>query len=265
MEAYSRNTNIIKSFNPTTLRQTIYTPGYLSPWDKSSTIRFYGFITSLRMKVDISSLPESVIPNLELTSSRTERLTAVRDLEWNSPRKQINFYLQNTHSGLVQIASVSLLNRVPYYHVNLLGYLTDGLSFDVGNDTRLEAEIIDAGYGLLAGNDNVAIFGSAKEEATVLPVEKQEITYATDFSWTITNNSQTILPANPHRLQATFVNKSSDTNIYLSYSPIAQQGKGITLIRGGGSYEINQSNLYKGAVSAIAESGSGLLTGIEGV
>jgi hypothetical protein len=265
MDAYSRNANVIKTFNAANsgLMQTLYSPGYLSPWDKSSTIRFYGFITSLRLKIDINSLPESVIPDLELTTSRTERLTAVRDLEWNAPRKQLDLFLQNTYSGSIHFASISLLNRMPYYHINLMPYLTDNLSFDVGNDTILEAQCVDVGHGLLQGSDNLSVFGSVKEEAVALPSERQEITYATDFDWTIGTESQVILPANAQRLQATFINRSTE-NIYLSYSPVAQAGKGITLIKGGGSYEINLSNHYKGAISAISEAPAAL-TGIEGV
>lgn len=265
-QAYSRNVSIVKSFTSATGTSmvSLYAPGSVSKWDRTATIRFYGFITSLRMKVDINSLPESTIPQLNLTDDQTARITAVRDMEWKSPRKQIDFFIKTSQIGWTQIASLSLLNRLPYYHVNLLQYLTDGTAFEVGNDARLAARIVDVGYGLLNTTDNLTIFGSAQEEATALPSDEPEISYANDFSWDLTAQSQMILPANPNRLQATFVNHSETQNIYLSYSGIAQQGKGIPLLKGGGTYEINKFNPYRGAIAAIA-TGASTLVGMEAV
>lgn len=265
-QAYSRNVSIVKGFSSASGASMIqiYAPGSVTPWDRTATIRYYGFITSLRLKIDINSIPESQIPILDLTADRTERITAVRDLEWKSPRKQIDFFLKTSQIGWQQIASISLLNRLPYYHVNLLNYLTDGVAFEVGNDTRLAARIVDVGYGLLSTTDNLTIFGSAQEEATALPTDEPVISYGSDFSWALTTQSQIILPANANRLQATLVNTSETETAYLSYGGIAQAGRGIALLRGGGTYEINKFNPYKGAISAI---GTGPLTlvGMEAV
>jgi hypothetical protein len=52
--------------------------------------------------------------------------------------------------------------------------------------------------------------------------------------------------------------------VFINYGGMAELGKGITLMRGGGSYEINLSNLYRGAISAIAANPL-TLTGIEAV
>jgi hypothetical protein len=265
-QAYSRNVSILKSFTSgsgTSMVQ-LYAPGSVTPWDRTATIRYYGFITSLRMKVDINSLPESQIPRIELTDDQTARITTIRDLEWKSARKQIDFFLKTSQISWQHIASISLLNRLPYYHVNLLQYLTDGSAFEVGNDTRLAARISDAGYGLLSTTDNVTIFGSCQEEATALPTDEPNISYAQDFSWEVGTNSQIVLPANPNRLQATFVNSSSSQDIFLSYGGIAHQGKGIALLRGGGTYEINKFNPYKGAIAAISTGTAGLV-GMEAV
>lgn len=253
-QAYSRNVSIIKSFSSASgaSMQQIYAPGSVTPWDRTATIRYYGFITSLRMKVDINSLPESNIPNLSLTADRAERIAAVRDLEWKSPRKQIDLFIKNSQISWQPIASISLLNRLPYYHVDLLPYLTSGVAVEIGNDTRLAARVQDVGYGLLSTTDSLVIFGSAQEEATALPTDDPVIQYSQDYSWDVGAQSQIILPANANRLQATFVNSSENHHVYLSYGGIAQAGRGIALLRGGGTYEINKFNPYKGAISAIA-------------
>ena len=63
------------------------------------------------------------------------------------------------------------------------------------------------------------------------------------------------LAANAARVAATFTN-DSDEKIYLSLGATAVMSQGIPLNANGGSYEINQTNLYTGVVHAICSSGS---------
>lgn len=264
-QTYSRTQQILSAFaaNDSSMR-IIYQPSAISPYDRVQTLRFYGFITSLRMKVDIQSINEQNLPDLESDATRLERLTALRDMEWKSARKQITFFLKTSNVPWQPIFDVSLINRLPYYSVNLLPYLTDNISFDTSNDCLIGAQITDAGYGLLEGADRVTLYGSVREEITTLPTDAKEIAFATPFSWTINSTSRIILPANPHRQQVTLVNNSFVNEAYINYGGMASLGEGITLMRGGGSYEINQSNLYRGAISAISANPL-TLTGIEAV
>jgi hypothetical protein len=62
----------------------------------------------------------------------------------------------------------------------------------------------------------------------------------------------------------TLVNTSLTDEAYINYGGMASLGQGITLMRGGGSYEINLTNLYRGAISAISANPL-TLTGIEAV
>ncbi len=265
-QTYARSTNILKTFQSQmgTAMTVLYQPSMVSPWDKTATLRFYGFISDLRMKVDINSLPESEIPNLGVGSSRTERITAVRDLEWRSPRKQIDFYMRNSYIGWTHLAAVSLLNRLPYYHINLLPYFSDNVAFPIASDSVLAAQITDAGYGLLEPGDAVSIFGAVREEALSIPTAAPEIVTSSDFEWSVGTNSMVLFPANPQRKQATIVNRSTSEWVYLSYSALAQVGKGLPLAPNGGAYEINFSNPYKGAITAIA-TGASDVSGIEAV
>jgi hypothetical protein len=262
-QSIQRSVNILKRFNASVNGvQIIYQPSLTTALDRIQSLRFYGFVTSLRCTVDIKSIPEAPIPDVEPTATRAEKLTAVRDMEWLSARKELEILMKVSGSGWLPIAAISLLNRVPHYMINLLPYFTDNVSFDMANDAVLGARIVDAGYGLLSGNDHVTIFGSVREEIVSLPTDSTEIALSQSHNWTIDGTSVVILPTNPNRLQATFVNNDANDTVYLSYGAIAETGKGIALMPNGGSYEINSTNLYRGAISAIS-SGSALLTGLE--
>ena len=73
-----------------------------------------------------------------------------------------------------------------------------------------------------------------------------------------------VLAANPRRVDAVFVNDSNKP-IYLARGNAAVLNQGIRLNAVGGSYEINQNNLFLGAINAIAEGGAKNLTVSEGV
>ncbi|MEO0537679.1 MAG: hypothetical protein AAF215_27930 [Cyanobacteria bacterium P01_A01_bin.123] len=266
-QVYSRSVQILHQFNRQSgdKIKTIYQPGVLTPFDQTHSLRFYGFITELKCKIDIKSLAESELPNVDVNTSRTDRVAAVRDLEWKSERKQLDLFLATTDSGgWIQIASLSLLNRLPFYIVNLLAYLSSNIAFQVASNAKLGLAITDVGYGLLDGNDTVTIFGAAKEEITTLPSHSPVITTAQNYAVPVGTQSATALTLNPHRKQATFVNRSNTETVWLSYAPMAELGKGLELRPRGGAYEINNSNPYQGAVSAIA-SGNAELSIMEAV
>lgn len=71
------------------------------------------------------------------------------------------------------------------------------------------------------------------------------------------------LAANVNRKGALIINISA-TDVFLSLSGTATLNKGIPLKAGGGAYEINTTNLYRGVISAIASAATSLLVS-EGV
>ncbi|QYO64285.1 hypothetical protein [Leptolyngbya sp. 7M] len=241
----------------------IYEPGVVTPWDYLQTVRFYGFITDLRLKVDIESIAEKELPDLSVTQSRTERLSALRDMEWSGPRKQIGLYLETSGHPITHIASIALLNRLPYYHVNLMSYFTDNAVVQIANDARILAMIEDVGFGLLQGSDEVVIFGSVKEEVTTLPEDERRIEFCQSYNFTVGTQSLQLLSANSQRLQATFVNRHSSAQVFLNYGNTATSGAGICLLPNGGSYEINRTNPYQGVISAISSAAGATLSVME--
>jgi len=88
---------------------------------------------------------------------------------------------------------------------------------------------------------------------------------------TVTNTSVTVgatttevLAENSTREYALFVN-DSDEVIYLALGGDAVLNKGIRLSASGGVFELNSTNMYKGAINAICTSGSKNLCVVEGL
>lgn len=77
-----------------------------------------------------------------------------------------------------------------------------------------------------------------------------------DTSQDLATASVEVLSANPARTAAFFTNDSG-VAIYLALGAAAVANKGIRLNSNGGAFEINKSNLWRGAVNAIAASGTG--------
>lgn len=267
-QAYARSAQIL-----TTLQAgnggslvTLYQPSVVTPWDITASLRFNGYISDLRCRIDINSLDETNIPDLGLQSNRTQRITAVRDQEWNAPRYELEVLMQSTYSGgWHSLFTVSLLNRLPYYIIDLLGYFSNQVAFAVAADAILGVRIVDAGYGFLKGDDRVTIFGAAKEEALALPTESPEIVSTSDATVTVQDVSAVVLPANPARKLATLTNASTNRILYLTYNSTAQVGKGFCLYPNGGTLNIDTANLYRGAITAIADGPNAPLSVAEAV
>lgn len=258
-QAIQRSVTILEKFDVSNQNlRVIYKPSLSNGSDRFQSNRFYGFVTSLRANINIKSIPESILPDLDPVATRTERLTAVRDMEWKSQRKELEIMLRTSQRPWTPLFSLSLLNRLPYYVVNLMPYLTDSLTFDMANDATLAARIINVGYGGLQGNDTVTLFGSVREELTSLPTDMPEISLSSPLSVDINDASQVILSATPDRKQATFINYGNAGKVFMNWGNLAEVGKGITLLPNGGSYEINLSNPYRGIVSAISDSNASL-------
>lgn len=219
---------------------------------------YNGFVKTLRAKAVINSIPETTLPGLTVEQSRNERLLAMRNVEWQSPRKQLDLYLAETYNNWHHIGSLSLLNIPPFRVVNLMEYFTENIAIELGSTGAIGVGIRDAGYGLLGNGDEVIIFGSSTTEIVVVPNNPKPIESCTDYGWTITPNSELILPAQDDRKQITFTNTGAGT-IYLNLGAAAEVGKGIALMPRGGSYEFNRANNpYNGSIHAVATEDSGL-------
>lgn len=72
-----------------------------------------------------------------------------------------------------------------------------------------------------------------------------------------------LLPANSKRYYALIVN-DSNRKVYLSFGELAAAGLGIPVYPGGFGYQIDRTNLFKGAIFARADTGTAVLKITEG-
>jgi len=115
----------------------------------------------------------------------------------------------------------------------------------------------------MATNTNITL-SQVHHRAMDINILSRALVHTTNTYVTIGTTSTTVLVANTSRKCATFVN-DSDEIIYLTLSEDgAILNRGIRLNAAGGSYEINVTNLYNGAVTAICTSGSKNLCVTEG-
>lgn len=91
-----------------------------------------------------------------------------------------------------------------------------------------------------------------------------EVRSATPSALTANTGSQTVLAANAARRSAVIVNNGA-VDVFLARGGTAVVNQGICLKAGGGAYEINATNLYKGIITAITASGTAALVIEEGV
>jgi len=118
----------------------------------------------------------------------------------------------------------------------------------------------------MATNTNITL-AKKWHRAMDVNVLSEALTFTRNAGITVGATSTSVLVANTSRKTATFSN-DSDEIIYLSLSPDARTAEGIRLAPAGTagthSYEINVTNLYNGAVSAICASGGKNLCITEG-
>lgn len=72
--------------------------------------------------------------------------------------------------------------------------------------------------------------------------------------------SAVVLAANSTRKYACIVN-ASDVGVWLGFGVAAVIGTGIYLAAAGGQYEIDDDNLWQGAIYGIAATGTGKVVG----
>ncbi|BDA70222.1 hypothetical protein CAL7716_043880 [Calothrix sp. PCC 7716] len=174
----------------------------------NDTIAKSAFVKNLKAFSKISSLPAVRLPNFRLEDSESEKLYKALDIEFGSPRKQLDIFIGST-GDWSQIGSISLLNPsgYPYRMYNLLDFATDGLAAELEDGKSIGVQIVDVGYGVLQGTDTITIHGSVTQEY-VMPEKKNKVA-CTAINKTITNVPQVIVAANENRQYVILQNTGS--------------------------------------------------------
>lgn len=170
MANHFRNVNILAEVNANSSHEivNIYQPGLVNAGSGTGShtgVPFSGFITSLRLTVNIVSLNELIIPPSTFTQPASITETMERELILTSPKKCLSLFLKKPDILPILIGDIYLFNRRPYYFIGLLKYFSDALTFDVAPNTTIGIQQKDVGNGFLAGNDKLIIIGAGIEEA----------------------------------------------------------------------------------------------------
>ena len=194
-------------------------------------ISLNGFVKNLKAFSKISSLVSVNLPVFELEDSESQKLFKTLDIEFNSPRKQLDLFIGDaTNWG--QVGSISLLNPsgYPYRMYNLLDFYTDGLAAELGENGKIGVQVVDVGHGLLVGADTITIHGSYVQEY-VKDAQNAAILSTSIFTPPdifATNEEITLLEANSNRVGLTIWNDST-TNLLLDFDNIPNNGYGIRI------------------------------------
>ncbi len=150
-------------------------------------------------------------------------------------------------------------------YVDLQGY-ADGKSPRIKSTetggVHVPHVIVDSGGG--GSGDGLT---DTQLRATAVPVTltSSTVTAYTPFAIaSVTTSSTTVLAANTSRLSAIICNNGA-TDIYLRLGTPAVANQSILLKANGGSYTIGSTNLYRGIITAVTASGTGVLCGTEGI
>lgn len=162
----SNSTEVIPLFNkalPANLQGTV--------------IAVNSLITNLKVYAKITSLGAIAMPNFSLEDSETDKLYKALDIEWKSPRKQLDFLLSIDDINWQIIGSISLLNPsgYPYRIYNILNAITDDIAIELGDNGMIGMQVKDVGYGGINGNDQLTVYGSYIREIVI----QQEIVIPT--------------------------------------------------------------------------------------
>lgn len=76
----------------------------------------------------------------------------------------------------------------------------------------------------------------------------------------VDSTSTLVLAANDRRKHAIITN-SSDVGVWLAFGEAAQVGYGVYLASAGGSYQIDEGNLFVGVIYGISASGDDKVVG----
>ncbi|BAZ50518.1 hypothetical protein NIES4103_31340 [Nostoc sp. NIES-4103] len=220
------------------------------------------FIKNLKAYAKISSLDPIQLPDIGVEDSDLQRTYKVLNVEWGSPRKQINLFLREAPTGQWNpFGSISLLNPsgYPYRMYSLQDIFTDNLAIELGSNGQIGVQIQDVGYGVLSGADVVTICGTYIKEIVLQTPAK--INSTTPFA-VVVGESKPILTANNNRKYVALTNPG-DNPAWINLGSTATLNQGIYLAGKGGSFDFSVVDVpYFGVISAIS-SGNTEITGVE--
>lgn len=209
-------------------------------------------INNLRFSSWIYSLDTIEFPVFEVEDSESKQLLTAINLEWDSPRIELDLLIKIEAGNWQKFAAYSLINPSPYpYREYTIG------NHLIGNNSILGVQIIDVGFGGLittdSSQDKVVIFGDVTREVIL---EK-----FADNGSKVTNNITTtasiIVPSNSSRTNLLIFN-SSTKDIFIDIVSSVSTSSHLVKVEVGDYYEAPLP-IYTGAYYAVVASGSAVI------
>lgn len=222
------------------------------PYAKSGyrLIDEYLEIDDLKAVSWIYSLPPVPFPVFELEDTESKQLLTAINLEWKSPRIQLDVMCQIDGTlNWQRISAYSLLNSDPYpYREYSLG------NHFLGNNSMIGLQIRNVNFGLLQnsvkGQDKVVVYANLTRRITIEKLVDTSVKIANN----ITTIVATIINSNPNRKGLTLFNSSNKDIFIDTVSSVTVNSHFVKLEPG--DYWESPSPLYTGAYYGIVASGS---------
>jgi len=121
-----------------------------------------GFITTLRLTVDIKSIDAANFPYIPDDTPANVLQEILNEVALNTPFKEVVLFYKKGNGAWVKRAPIQIFNKEPYYDVNLMRYFSDANTIDVSEDLSLGIQIKPG--NVLAPADTILVWGTAVEE-----------------------------------------------------------------------------------------------------
>ncbi|HEY9813933.1 MAG TPA: hypothetical protein V6D31_10440, partial [Candidatus Sericytochromatia bacterium] len=126
------------------------------------TIGNSGFVTTLRLTININSIQEASFPYIPDDTPPNIIQEILNEVAINTEFKEITLYCKKGNGLWVRPINIKIFNKQPYYEVPLMRFFSDANTIDVAEDFSLGIGM-KAGY-VLALEDEITIYGTAVEE-----------------------------------------------------------------------------------------------------
>ena len=157
-------------------------------------------LTNIVLVNFVDSIAGVEYPVIPLEASDTERDKVLLDLQWKSPRIHLGLYLDVDGEPRTQVELQSLLSPKPYPYAKIS--IND---IPLGNNSKLLANIINVGWGLLRNNDKVVFMADCNSTYYV-----DKISDGRKVENTITANPSLLMPNNANRTAFTVFNPTNN-------------------------------------------------------
>ncbi|MEG5159583.1 hypothetical protein QUB37_03920 [Microcoleus sp. AT3-A2] len=142
----------INSSNYTAPIATIYKPA----------TGFSGFITTLRLTVNIKSIDAAEFPYIPDDTPPDVLQQILDDVATNTQFREIILYQKKGTGDWIERAPIRLFNKEPYYDVNLMRFFSDSNTIDVAEDLSLGIQVKLG--NALTSVDTILVWGSVVAE-----------------------------------------------------------------------------------------------------